>query len=302
MSKRALPTFIEPMLALPAEPFDSEDHLFEIKWDGFRAVALIDSGRYRLLGRRKTDFTPAFPELAALTSLPEGTAIDGEIVTLINGKPDFAALLRRNRAGIRPPGRSTRAPPATFVAFDLLYRSFKSIQPLPCEERRARLAGMLEQSHHPRILLSQAIIGDGRAMFAEARKLSLEGVIAKRRNSRYEPGQRSGAWMKFKARRQLLCAIIGYQVRPDRMLKSLIIAAPIEGKLRWVGKVGSGINVATQHRLLGLLKIRRCPRPVIECSIEGNWVVPDLFCRVSFLEWTGGGKLRGPVFESLYDG
>src|SRR5436190_20256435 len=101
MRPGSLPTFIEPMLAKPGEPFDSDEFLFEIKWDGFRAICYVAGGRYRLIGRRKSDFTAQFPELAPLSGLPNGSVIDGEIVAMVNGKPDFATLLTRQRTKIR---------------------------------------------------------------------------------------------------------------------------------------------------------------------------------------------------------
>lgn len=296
MRKRSLPSFIEPMLAKPGEPFDSDDYLFEIKWDGFRALAYIEAGRYRLVGRRKTDFTSQFPELSPLAALPKGCIIDGEIVAMSAGRPDFAALLTRQRSG------STARPkqPVTFVAFDFLYEDFTSMLDQPCEARRDRLERVLADITTPRIAFSRAVLGDGRAYFQQVQAMGLEGVIAKRRDSRYEPGRRSGAWVKFKGSHKLLCAIIGYEPSPERGLKSLIIAAPVEGELRWVGQVGSGISAEMHQRLLKLLTARPCKAPIVPCTIKGKWVVPDLFCTVSFLEWTNTGKLRGPVFESLH--
>src|SRR6185503_17776886 len=113
MRARSLPNFIEPMLAKAGEPFDSDDYLFEIKWDGFRAVCYVEDGGYRLVGRRKSDYTQQFPELSPLAGLPNGSVIDGEIVAMVGGKPDFASVLTRQRNKSRA---STRHQ-VTFVAF-----------------------------------------------------------------------------------------------------------------------------------------------------------------------------------------
>jgi DNA ligase D-like protein (predicted ligase) len=283
------------MLATPGEPFDSDEYLFEIKWDGFRAVCYVENGSYRLLGRRKTDFTARFPELSPLKKLRPGSIIDGELVAMINGKPDFPTLL--TRSGEQSPSR--KHPPATFVAFDLLYDGYESICSRPCQERRERLSQCLP-ADEPRIVMSRSIVGDGIAYFEQIQAMGLEGMVAKRRSGRYEPGKRSPSWIKCKASRQMLCAIIGYEASEERILKSLIIAAPVEGELRWVGQVGSGISEEMHGRLLKLLKPIVCKKPIVSCTIKGVWVEPALYCRVSFLEWTAGGKLRGPVFEALH--
>ena len=290
-----LPTFIHPMLASPGECFDSDDYLFEIKWDGFRALCYIENGRYRLVGRNKSDFTAQFPELSPLAALPEGTVIDGEIVAMVNKKPDFASLLTRQRKNAaRSPGHEV-----TFVGFDLLYLDFQSLVEVACEQRRHALEQLLSHSPNPRIVLSHSIVGEGKLYFEKIQEMGLEGMVAKKRSSRYEPGKRSASWIKCKASQKIVCAIIGYELNDGR-LKNLIIAAPVEGDLQWIGQVGSGITQVMQTKLLDLLSARTCKQPIIPCTIKGRWVVPDLFCEVSFLEWTNTGKLRGPVFESLH--
>src|SRR5262245_60555660 len=189
----SLPRFIEPMLARPAEPFDSNLYLYEIKWDGFRALAYIDDGQeFRLLGRKRTEFKHQFPELSVLSRLPAGTIIDGEIVAIVEGKPDFASLLQRERS----PSARARTKLVTFVAFDLLYSEFESRLKQSCEARRERLQQVLEPFHSPRIVLSRSIVGEGLAYFESVGEMGLEGVIAKKRDSPYEPGRRSGAWRK----------------------------------------------------------------------------------------------------------
>src|SRR5262245_21454332 len=127
MRARSLPSFIAPMLAKPGEPFDSDDYLFEIKWDGFRALSYVEDGICRIVGRRKSNYTAQYPELAALAALPDGCIVDGEIVSMVDGKPDFASLLTRQRTKAKGKPRHL----VTFVAFDLLYLNFESIQKFP---------------------------------------------------------------------------------------------------------------------------------------------------------------------------
>ena len=295
MRHRPLPSFIQPMLASSGECFDSDDYLFEIKWDGFRAICYIENGQYRLVGRRRSDYTAQFPELSPLAKLPEGTVLDGEIVAMVDGKPDFVSLLTRQRNH----GTSHRHHQITFVVFDLLYQEFQPMLEIGCEERRHALQQVLSRSPHHRIILSRSVVGEGKLYFEQVQTMGLEGMVAKKRAGKYEPGKRTGSWIKCKASRKIVCAIIGYELNESR-LKSLIIAAPVEGELKWIGQVGSGFTHSMQTKLLDLLRARTCKQPIVPCTIKGMWVVPDLFCNVSFLEWTNTGKLRGPVFESLH--
>jgi bifunctional non-homologous end joining protein LigD len=296
-----LPAFIPPMLAVLVEPFDSDRHLFEVKWDGFRSLAFIDGDGVRLAGRRKTDFTGRFPELVGpLARLPQGTVLDGEVVHLTDGKPDFQALLRRERRWTGTPSPRRQHPPVTFVAFELLYDKFTSIMPAPLAERRERLARVMAGVRSPRLALSDGHVGGGLALLDHAVALGLEGVMAKRLDGPYEPGGRSGSWAKFKRRQSIPCLIFGYQPNTTGGIKSLILAAEVDGELRFVGQVGGGIDDATHHKLLERFGKMASPQPLLSCRVaRARWLRPELFCRVSFAEWTNDGKLRQPVFESL---
>ena len=158
---QSLPAFVQPMLARPGEAFDSDEHLFEIKWDGTRALALVETGQCRLVNRRRIDMTDRFPELVqVLCRLPSGTMLDGEVVVLRpqDGKPDFPALQSRDqtRSAERARWASQRSP-ATFVAFDQLYRAGESIMTLPLQDRRAILSQTLQTlGNEPRVMLSHA--------------------------------------------------------------------------------------------------------------------------------------------------
>jgi ATP-dependent DNA ligase len=194
-----LPRFVSPMLAKPGDPFDSQEHLFELKWDGTRVLAFVDSRGCRLVNRHRADVTDRFPELGFLNDLPAGTILDGEVVVLRQGKPDFRLLLSRNQA--RAPLKiHTRARtfPATYVVFDLLYDRFESLLELPLITRRERLEKLIRGCDHPRCVFSQAVIGPGKAFFAEVCRLGLEGMMAKVLASRYRPGRRTHAWIKIK--------------------------------------------------------------------------------------------------------
>lgn len=289
MAGRTLPTFIEPMAAKLDQPFDSDEFLYEIKWDGFRGVCYVDS-TLRIVGRRGTNFTRDYPELGAIGGLPKGTIVDGEIVLFSEGRPNFHKLLRkRDRAAV------------SFMAFDLLYDRFESVMHRPCEARRDRLRKLLAKLDEPSVVMSEGVIGQGVAYYQQVIGQGLEGVVAKRRDGRYEPGQRSGSWLKFKDRKQVPCVIIGYQPNDRGGIRCLLVATDLEGELRYVADVGSGLSGALETQLLKQFKSLVRPTPAIACKIKGIWVEPRLFCTVSFNEWTADLRMRAPVLEKLHD-
>ncbi len=292
MTPRSLPQFIEPMLARLSEPRDLPMYRCEIKWDGFRALCFVEDGGYRLVGRQKTDFTSRFPKLGGLAALPRGTVLDGEIVMFTGGKPNFTALLNRR-------GKS-KAGQLRYVAFDLLYSKFRPIMKCPYEERRAELEPLIAAFDDPILMMSKALAGSTLKVFEKVSELGLEGIVAKRVDSVYEPGERSGAWLKFKKRQDVVCSMIGYEPSAERGFKSLILAAEVEGTIQFVGQVGSGIDSAMHAQLLSMFSGRERSRPVVPCPVRGRWLEPGLFCTVSFLEWTPDQRLRSPVFEKLH--
>jgi ATP-dependent DNA ligase len=194
-----LPAFVAPMLAQPGAPFDSDDHLFEIKWDGVRMLAIRDAKSYRLVNRHQAERTAQYPELTCLAQLSAGTILDGETVVLQQGRPDFGRLLSRDQTGqplkIRLLARSL---PATYLVFDLLYYRYRSLLNEPLHQRRAQLRQLLEALGHPQVVLSEGIVGAGREFFRQVCALGLEGVVAKRLDSRYRAGRRTRAWIKIK--------------------------------------------------------------------------------------------------------
>jgi len=195
----SLPPFVPPMLARPGAPFDSEAHLFEIKWDGTRMLAFVQQDGIRLINRHRAERTVQYPELSCLSELPAGTILDGELVVFADGRPDFYRLLSRDQTcdpfKIR---LSSRLQPATFVVFDLLYDKFRPLLAQPLSERRRRLCQLVEEFGRLELALSEGIIGTGRALFAEVCRLGLEGLVAKRLASPYRPGRRTKDWIKIK--------------------------------------------------------------------------------------------------------
>ena len=151
-------------------------------------------------------------------------------------------------------------------------------------------------------MLSDGVVGSGRAFFEQVAALELEGIVAKSLKSPYQPGRRTGAWTKIKKAHQLHCAIVGFVPDGEEDFKSLIIAAASDSGLVCVGRVGGGISTAMHERLRQHLFARLRPTPLIDCGMDGRWVEPGLFCVVSYLERTSTGTLRAPVFLDLVEG
>ena len=286
------------MLAVHGEPFDSEDHFFEFKWDGFRAAAMIEGGSVRLMSRNPNDLAGQFPGLSTLGTLPAGLALDGEIVAFRDGKPDFDLMLNRGR------GAGPRA--LRFVAFDVLYVDFEPRMELAFSERRRILEELVGASRCAELMLSDGVPASGKALYQRACEQSLEGVMAKRLSSTYAPGKRNGAWVKIKRRLRIQVAVIGFIEKPGNDFQSLLVAGshlPGEepGPLRYLGRVGGGFTDAMRARVWALLGERPREAPLVPCPERGRWIEPGVYCEVSYAELTEAGLLRAPVFEGLIE-
>src|SRR6266478_1024592 len=275
-----MPTAIHPMLATSIDaPFDSPDWLFEIKWDGYRAIAFLEKNLIRLVSRNQNDLTAQYPDLHDLPNfLNAKTAIlDGEIVALDeHGRSSFS--LMQQRTGFRERGRRAAAKPEVrvlYYAFDLLYFDGYDLRRVPLEHRKQALASLLNSSNDT-IRLSDHFVANGKALFNVARQKGLEGILAKQRASLYEE-RRTREWLKIKITRRLEAVIGGY-TEP-------------EGSREHFGSVVLGLY-DKQGKLEALKKV--------------HWVRPKLVAEIEFSEWThlteeGGSKLRAPVFLGLRD-
>lgn len=297
-----LPDFVAPMLAtLVDEPFDSAQHLFEVKWDGIRALSFVERGGLRALTRNRQDLLPAFPELELLRALPDGTVLDGELVAFEGERPSFARVLERmhvrTRARAEPAARAT---PAVYVVFDLLYADGRPLLKEPLRTRRARLEELVRDRADPRLVFSEGVVGAGRALFDEMRARALEGCVAKDLDSRYLAGKRTRAWLKIKTTRTVPCLILGWVADARGDLASLIVATEEQGRLVCVGRVGSGLTDALRSELRARCQARARATPFVETEEAGSWVEPGLYCTVSYLERTRNG-LRAPVFVALVE-
>jgi bifunctional non-homologous end joining protein LigD len=286
-----------PMLAksLPA-PFSGSDWLFEIKWDGVRAIATV-GGTLSLRSRNDSELAGRFPELAELLTLAPGTVLDGEIVVMNKGRPDMQALQPRLQAGM--PG--TGSMPVTYIVFDILEWDGKDLTGLPLTQRRKQLEAAVREGPH--VVLSVPVEGQGADYYRAAVAQGLEGVMAKRKDSRYEPGIRSGAWLKIKAQKSCDCVIAGYttgQGGREPAFGALLLGLYGDGQLVPVGKVGTGFS----GRLLADLMERFAPLATGVPQLAGirgtvTWLEPVLVCEVAYQEVTQDRKLRIPRFLRL---
>ncbi len=306
-----MPETLVPMLAKPGRlpPRRDQDRwAFEIKWDGVRALVFSEPGRLRLHSRNGRDITASYPELRPLNRAlsHRGAILDGEIVAFdADGRPDFGRLQQRmHLTGESQVRRRAKEIPVVLVLFDLLWLDGHSLMELPYDERRARLealglrgaAWQTPEAHH----------GDGAALLRATAEQGLEGLIAKRRDAPYEPGRRSGSWLKVKnvARQEVVIAgwLPGEGRRAQR-IGALVVGVHEEdgGPLRYAGRVGTGFTDRTLDELAARLEPLRTDRnPFGRGGPRGAvWVRPSLLAEVEFTEWTSEGLLRHPSFKGL---
>ena len=294
------------MLAGAGTPFDSDKHLFEIKWDGIRVLAFFGEGVHRLQGRKLTDASERYPEIVgALEALPGDGILDGEVVVLDqDGRPDFQRVLVREQTTTRDAAlvKASRHP-VVYMAFDLLYRNGEPLFDRPLIERKKLLSELLVSPPSP-IVESTYVLGQGKALFREAEARGLEGVVAKAISSRYV-GERSNDWLKLKVRRRTDAVLIGIvRERGTRRVKSLVLGAYDGEELVWLGNAGSGLDDKTVHQLgTELEPLSAAPPPNFLAEAPGDieWLRPALVVRIEYSELTREARLRHPVFIGFVD-
>ncbi|MBZ5654445.1 MAG: non-homologous end-joining DNA ligase [Acidobacteriia bacterium] len=313
VKRSVMPTTIHPMLATPAaKPFDDPNWVFEIKWDGYRAVAFMDEGSLRLVSRSQNDLTKQFPELRDLPKFVKAqrAILDGEIVALDDqGRPSFS--LMQQRTGFRPgkhrlPGRE--GVPVIYYAFDLLYLDGMDLRRVSLEQRKQQLQSVIENSavvhfsdHYPE---------KGIALFEAARQRGLEGIVAKKRSSTYDE-KRSSEWLKIKITTSQECVIGGY-TDPEGSREhfgALVLGLyDKQERLIHVGQVGTGFDQRALKEVSDSLRPLETKKNPFYGEVAAlrkvHFVRPELVAEIKFSEWThetaeGGTKLRAPVFMGL---
>ena len=311
VKKLEFPLSVRPMLAEQTDkPFDSEDWVFEVKWDGVRAIILRDKtkGTTQIQSRNSKNITHRYPEiLNAIDSVVksnESIILDGEIVVLNNqGIPDFQLHQRRmNVESRREIEFLSNHTPATYFVFDILYNDGKSVEELDFVDRRKILDAIIARDSK-RICISEYIEEKGKALFSSILERRLEGIVAKYKHSKYLQGTRSSAWLKIKRFLTQDCVVIGYTkgegTRQD-YFGSLILAIYDKGKLRFIGHSGSGFGLdqlEASLRLIQGFRADKCPVDSLPYT-KGQpvWLRPELVAEVKFNGWTQDMIMRAPIF------
>jgi bifunctional non-homologous end joining protein LigD len=306
-----MPAAIHPMLATSVEkPFDDPEWLYEIKWDGYRAVSFLDDGKVRLVSRNQNDLTAEFPELRELSKLikARNVILDGEVVALDEqGRASFS--LMQQRTGIRKGGRragANRELQVVYYLFDLLYLDGYDLRRVDLEQRKQVLSQIIVASH---LVRYSEHFPEGLKLFAAAKQQGLEGILAKKRRSGYEE-RRSRDWLKIKVTQTVDCVIGGY-TDPEgsrQYFGSIVLGLyDKQGRLIHVGQAGTGFNQAMLKEIWQLLRELETNRSPFHGKVDAahvHWLKPERVAEVKFSEWThetadGGMKLRAPVFIGL---
>jgi bifunctional non-homologous end joining protein LigD len=298
----ALRNDYRPMLATLAEELPAgDDWLYEIKWDGYRALGYVRGGEAKLVSRRGNDLKGRFPEIAkALVKAARSPdcVVDGEVCALDeNGRPSFSAMQQ---------GKA--ATPLVYAVFDVLEVDGEPLVDLTLTDRRERLEALLDK--RVRTIQVSSVFEDGETLLDAAKDQGLEGVMAKRPGSKYCEGKRTRDWLKLKTSGRQEFVIIGYtkgEGRRSSRFGSLVLAVERDGKPEWVGNVGTGFNEQTLEDLLSKLEpLKRDTSPLAVVpkmpKVRKNdvvWVEPKLVAEVKFAEWTHDGHLRAPVYLGL---
>ena len=311
--RQPMPEHLRPMAALLSTdiPRDDENWGYEIKWDGLRAIAYCETGRLRLESRTLRDITPTYPELRPLAAElgSRDAVLDGEIVAFDDeGNPSFERLQgRMNLASDAAVRRRMGDCPVTYLVFDVLYLEGRTLMDLPYTERRERLEDM--GLNGPNWQTPTYHQGDGKSLLDLTRQRGLEGLVAKRLDSRYLPGRRTRAWLKVKNLMGQEFVIGGWlpgQGRRAGTLGALLVGyhEDEDGKpaLRYAGRVGTGFSDEELDRLSGMLEPLRAEKSPFtgrQPPRESVFVEPELVAEVAFREWTRARTLRAPVYKGL---
>jgi bifunctional non-homologous end joining protein LigD len=311
------PTNIKPMLATPVDrPFNNKDWVFEVKWDGIRSLFYINQtkGILKLQSRNGIDITHRYPEiiesLKQIIKYNESAVVDGEIVVLNKeGYPEFGSHKERMSINSdREISRLSKTIPATYYLFDILYYGGQDLRNRDYIDRRKILNEIISRSNNnkKRVRISDYIEQQGVAVFENIKKMNLEGIIAKRKDSKYIQGLRSKDWLKIKNTKTQDCVVIGYTTgegNREKYFGSLILAVYEQGRLRFAGHTGSGFNINQLDRVYNMIKSMKIDKKPIDhipyTNGKPTWIKPHLVAEVKFDNWTNEKILRAPIFQRL---
>jgi bifunctional non-homologous end joining protein LigD len=297
--RRSTMPHVKPMLATAIKkPFNGPEWLFEIKWDGYRAIAEVRKNKALLYSRNQLSLSHKYPQIIeSLKKLDFEAVLDGEIVVVDQkGRPDFQMLqdYRRRSSGH-----------LIYYVFDLLYKDGRDLTQLPLVKRKNILKNILPQDRH--VKLSEDVKKDGIAFFNAAKKKGLEGIVAKKAESRYQAGVRSKQWLKIRIHLTQDCVIAGFTAprRSRRFFGSLVLGVYDKNKLIYVGHSGGGFGGQDIRLIYERLKPLITKKSSFEVKPPEDqpitWIKPKLVCEVAFTSWTKAGILRQPIFIRFRD-
>lgn len=285
-----------------SEVFDSDDYLYQVKWDGVRMLSFMDAKGTTLINKRHHDRTAQYPEIQELSArVAARTAIlDGEIVVLKNGKPNFPSVMSRDL--VASPARVEQLrnfSPINYMVFDLLYLDGNNLIDYPLEHRQERLRETVNPGGWLHLVED---FGSGSSLFHSVCKMDMEGIVAKRRQSRYIAGKKHRDWLKIKYRQTELCLVGGYTLR-GRTVNSLLLGLYQQNQLIYVGRAGSGLSNEQEEILsshLPMREIKESPFANLPRRPAGfHFVNPEITVEVEFQEWTDDVRLRAPVINEF---
>ena len=307
-AKAKIPSEVKPMLAtLTGEPFDDAAWSYEVKWDGYRALSYVENGKVKIASRNNKSFTEKYyPLVAAMARWDFNAVLDGEILVIDGrGKANFSALQN---------WRSEADGNLVYYVFDLLWFEGKSLVDLPLAERQAILKEILPVDDD--IRLSKVFTANGLEFYQAAKNMKLEGIMAKRLASKYLPDSRSKDWLKIKVNQRQEVVIGGFTQNEGskKLFSSLLLGVWENGKLEYVGKVGTGFTDRSQREMMTQFKPLISKKSPFSSEPDVNkpsrfrpnppkavatWLKPELVCEVSFAEITSDGVFRHPSFEGM---
>jgi len=298
---------IKPFIIKPMEPislnkvFDDNTFIYQVKWDGVRMLSYIKTGTVKLINKKLNLRTEQYPELHLLSGIDDAI-LDGEIVVLKKGKPDFPAVLKRDLCQSSQEIEIKRLQhPITYMVFDILQWKDKLLVNVPLLERQALLSEVLPQTD---IVHAVNNFFEGSSLFSATQIHELEGIVAKRKTSIYKAGKYHRDWFKIKHRRHQACIIGGYILKESK-ITSLLLGAYENDKLVYIGNSGTGLKEREWYLLtrdLPRLKISKSPfSNYSNTPNNSSFVEPYLTVMIEFSEWTGGLKMRSPVIKGFID-
>ncbi len=292
---------ISPMLLHEVkEPFDDKDYIYELKLDGIRCLAYIEPKSVTLQNKRFKDVTEIYPELIDICKcVKKRVILDGELVVLTDGKPDFYALQRRSLMTDKfRISLAAKKNPVQFAAYDVLYYDGKDLTDKPLIERKAILQEKVKEANG--LSISRYIEESGIAFFELAKEQDLEGIVAKRKDGLYHMGKRTSEWIKIKVMQDEDLLVLGYQPDGDGKVKDLILGYYDEkGELKCRGKVYLGVSKTEQKFIAEFAKKNTVKRPWFDKYKNVVWLKPQLVGTAHFMHETESGGMRQPVWKGL---